>query len=353
MATKKPIRQVYTPEVCKLLTDMRIQSRRESPGALISAIYHYMFGEPSIARSIANYWFGLLESRIALFGDSETQPHPEKTIAKLLIFLSKAPAAPCLRSHQVGEEQHHLVYFMPFGCAKVGSPVRNVIQACNLTIPIAAADPRIINAFNIILMDPGAFTHSEEDPVYHYATLSCFSYTTDARQAMERYRAVFVATMIRTLIENIRSEIQHSSSSGGGGGASKNHWGQGEFTTTTTTTTSNIDSANSSDGAGGNGLQTPTYLQAKREAIIINRIQDAIKETKQSMPDGKCTSPWVALLDACFEHVVLNSRRALSRPDQSRVPPGSNLTPEEMQMFCHPYVLLPSDAKIKARFLTV
>jgi len=329
MTTKHP----STPEVRKLLTDMIAQSRREDPGTLMAAIYRYLFGEPMVARSVVSYWFGLLESRIALFGDFDTQSTPEKTIATLLTYLSEAPAAPCLRSHQVGEDQHHLVYFMPFGSEKTkhaiggdtsspqplssASASGNVVQPRNLIIPIIHADPRIIHALNIIVMDHGAFTHSEEDPVHQYTTLSCFSYTKAAGQALEKYRAVFVATAIRTLMENIRAAIQHSARAN-----------QHDFPEL---------------------VPIPTYLQAKREATLINRVLDEINKVQNAQNASPSSR---RLLDACFKYVVIDQPRKWSKPDATKIRLDQpRLTAEQIRMFSHPYGVLPTDEMLKNKFL--
>lgn len=298
--------KLYTPEVRRLMIDMVAQSRRNDSGALMAAIYHYLFGDPENVAKIVTYWFAVLHSRVTLCGAREMEAQPERVLAKLLAFLSEAPAAPCVRSHQVGEDQHHLVFFMPFGCARAGEGEDPVVQPCNLMVPIVHTDPRIIHAFNTIIMDRGAFTHGEEDPVYQYVTFSCFAYTKAAGAALAKYRKVLVASAIRTLVECIRGDIMHSDL----------------------------------EGAAWCGA-VPSYKQAEREALLIDRVWASVKAQR----------PQSRVLETCFKYVVLDSARKRSRVDETRVRAGTPLSAEQVQLFTYPYVDLPSNEAIMATFL--
>jgi hypothetical protein len=327
LAPVAPAAEQYTPEVKAFLMSMVAQSQRETPGTLMAAVYHYMFGVPMVARSIVQYWFSVLEelrrrsppphhrtpdATIDTTGEEKESPAPRglrrvlEIVARLLHFVSTAPAAPCIRSYQVGGEHHHVVHFLPFGCAKLPDGDR-LIQPANLPIPIVHADPRIVHAVCLIINNNGGFTHKEEDPVYNHVTFSCFSNNQEAQGALDKYREIFVATAIRTLIESIRHELS--------------------LIPDTQSPSSSLDTSR--------GAFAPSYLGAKAEAICMDTVREALAPYLK-----KHTAAPPTMLDRCLDYILKDSRKGWSKPNPN--PATTDRT--------YPYVVLPTDEEIQKKF---
>lgn len=321
--TPKVASEYYTPELRALMQTMRdVTAKGNRPGPLMAAVYHYFFGDPKVCRNVMWYWFGTLHIDAVCSKNLAAIEDAAGTVVDLLSFLSRAPAAPCIRDHRVGQDQHHLVYFMPFGCATERAQERDLIRPANLMIPIVAADPRIIQTIHVLTSSSMAFPHIETDPTYNYYTFSCFSDGKTARAALDKYRAVLLAIAVRTVVEVIRRDLRYTQL----------------YPQLARLRYAHFDNPRLRQAIN----DAPTYVQAVAEDKRLRELRAEIVKRIEAGGEGDQA---LNLLLRTFDYIVNSSRTAMSMEQRASGAPGGHNRRQT-----HPYIILPTDGEVLRTF---